>query len=248
MQMWKILDTGKQSAEENMRLDGELLEKADLFPRPILHLYDWSGDSATHGYFTDPCEFLNVENAKKLGLSLARRPTGGGIVFHIWDMAFSVLVPSHCPEFSTHTLQNYAFINHAVLAAIKEFLDPSPSLSLTSDDFSPLDSDCMHFCMAKPTQYDVMWEGRKLAGAAQRKTKKGFLHQGTIALVIPPHDYLEQVLLAGTRVKEAMLAHTYPLLGKSASQSQMSAAKQRLTALLTTHLTHASLSLSHDEQ
>jgi lipoate-protein ligase A len=248
MEIWKILDTGKQSAEENMRLDVELLEKADLFPRPILHLYEWSGDCATHGHFTDPYQFLNGENAKRLELNLAKRPTGGGIVFHIWDMAFSVLVPSHCPEFSTHTLQNYAFINNAVLSAIKEFLGPSLSLSLTSDDFFPLDSDCLHFCMAKPTLYDLMWEGKKVAGAAQRKTKKGFLHQGTIALVMPPRKYLEQVLLAGTRVKEAMLAHTCPLLGKSASQSQMSAAKQRLAALLATHLTDASLSLSHDEQ
>ena len=243
MSDWEIIDTGIQSAEENMRFDTELLEKADEFARPVLHLYEWAGDSATYGYFTEPKELLNLDNAKTLRLQLARRPTGGGIVFHIWDMAFSVLVPAHCPEFSMNTLENYAFVNNAVLAAIKEFLDHHPPLSLTPDDFSPWDPDCFHFCMAKPTKYDVMWEGRKVAGAAQRKTKKGFLHQGTIALVMPPPNYLEQILLPGTKVKEAMQAHTCPLLGRSATDLQMDVTKQRLRALLATHLSHASLAL-----
>ncbi len=108
----------------------------------------------------------------------------------------------------------------------------------------PWDSQCKHFCMAKPTKYDVMWEGRKVAGAAQRKTKKGFLHQGSIALVMPPPEYLEHILLPGTKVHEAMQAHTCPLLGKAASKEQMDDAKQRLRQLLATHLTQASLLLT----
>ena len=244
MSEWEILDTGRQSAEENMRLDAELLEKADSFSKPILHFYDWEGDCATYGHFTDPAKLLHLENAKRLSLHLARRPTGGGIILHIWDMAFSVLVPSHCPEFSTNTLENYAFVNNAVLAAIKEFLGDQPPLSLTPTDFSPWDPDCAHFCMAKPTQYDVMWGERKVAGAAQRKTRKGFLHQGTIALVIPPRDYLEQILLPGTKVHEAMQAHSCPILGEEVGE--MDAAKAYLRSALTTHLSKASLLCSSE--
>src|ERR1700722_17844121 len=142
MPEWEILDTRRKTREENMRLDAELLEKADSFSKPVLHLYEWEGDSATYGYFTDPAKLLHLDNANRLSLSLARRPTGGGIIFHIWDMAFSVLVPSHCSEFSTNTLENYAFVNNAVLAAIKEFLGGKPPLSLTPVDFSPWDTAC----------------------------------------------------------------------------------------------------------
>lgn len=244
MSEWEIIDTEVQSAEENMRFDTELLEQADTRSRPVLHLYEWAGESATYGYFTDPQELLDLSQAQNLRLHLARRPTGGGIVFHIWDMAFSVLVPAHCPEFSINTLENYAFVNRAVLAAVQEFLDHRPPLTLTPDDFSPWDADCFHFCMAKPTKYDVMWDGKKVAGAAQRKTRKGFLHQGTIALVMPPGEYLKQILRPGTRVQEAMQAHTCPLLGRSASAEQIAQAKQCLRALLTTHLNLASIPLS----
>jgi lipoate---protein ligase len=243
MSDWQVIDTGCQSAEENMRLDAELLEGADAFSHPILHFYEWTGDSATYGCFTDPAELLNLDKVRQLSLQLARRPTGGGIVFHVWDMAFSVLIPAICCEYSLNTLQNYAFVNNAVLAAVKEFLDQRAPLALIPEDFISWDPDCFHFCMAKPTKYDVVWEGRKIAGAAQRKTRKGFLHQGTIALVPPNIDDLDQILLPGTRVRDAMLAHTCPLLEKSSQKSEINAAKQRLRILLTTHLNHASLTL-----
>jgi lipoate-protein ligase A len=49
--------------------------------------------------------------------------------------------------------------------------------------------------MAKPTKYDVMWEGKKVGGGAQRRTKYGFLHQGTISLGRPDEEFLSGILL-----------------------------------------------------
>jgi lipoate-protein ligase A len=237
---WEILDSGCQRADENMHLDSELLGRADQFSRPILHLYEWAGDSATYGHFIDPSQFLNLDSVRTLGLQLARRPTGGGIVFHMWDMAFSVLIPASCPEFSLNTLDNYAFVNHAVLCAAREFLDQPSQFSLISKDCHSWDTHCGHFCMAKPTKYDLVWKERKIAGAAQRKTRKGFLHQGTIAMVPPNEEYLTQVLLPGTKVREAMRAHTHPLCSQ---QSELTDAKKQLRSLLATHLRYASLKL-----
>lgn len=229
---WEILDTGSGTAEENMALDARLLE--GLTDHPILHFYEWENDSATHGYFLKPEEFLDLERVKKRGLDLAQRPTGGGIVFHIWDMAFSVLVPENAPFFSLNTLENYAFVNNAVLNAAKEFL--RATCQLIPDDAPLFDDSCGKFCMARPTKYDVMYQGRKVAGAAQRKRKQGYLHQGTIALMMPEQDYMEDILLPGSRVLEAMQAFTFPLLGKGATRSDLSEAKQTLQKLLITFL------------
>ncbi|NGX47377.1 MAG: Octanoyltransferase LipM [Chlamydiae bacterium] len=208
---WNLLDTGTQSAESNMRLDAELLENLDQHTLPILHFYDWEGDSATYGYFINPSDYLNLEEAKKKGLNLAKRPTGGGIVFHIWDLAFSVLIPAGHPYFSDSTLDNYAFVNNAVLSAASSFLNEQPQLIPCNAE--ALDASCTSFCMAQPTKYDVVLQGKKIAGAAQRKTKKGFLHQGTIALKMPSEEYLKAVLRSETKVLEAIKAHTFPLLG-----------------------------------
>jgi lipoate-protein ligase A len=208
---WNILETKAASAEENMQLDAKLLENLEGQERPILHLYEWERQSATFGYFVKPEDLLDLAEAKKRGLDLARRPTGGGVVFHLWDLAFSVLVPAKSKLFSTNTLDNYNLVNRVVKDVVKEFIGISDEVGLTPDDAPFQDQTCVHFCMARPTKYDVMLQGKKIAGAAQRKTKDGFLHQGTIALLCPDLELLGAVLPSGA-VREAMMQTTFPLL------------------------------------
>ena len=210
--MWNILDTGSASAQKNMAIDADLLEKLSPNDTPILRFYEWEKNSATYGYFLTPASLLNLEEVKRQGLDLGRRPTGGGLVFHLYDLAFSILMPACFPSFSTNTLDNYNFINSIVKRTVRIFFEPSQNVTLLLKEPTALDKACLHFCMAKPTQYDVMLGGRKVAGAAQRKRKQGYLHQGSIALALPKEEFLDAVLLPGTQVKEAMLKNTYPIL------------------------------------
>lgn len=200
---WDILDTGDSSAADNMEFDARLLGQLGGRKNPILHLYGWKEPSVTFGHFIKPEKVINLEEASKAGLDMSRRPTGGGVVFHLWDLAFSVLIPAKCSLFSENTLENYALVNRVVQDVVEK------PTTLTPMDSDALSADCSHFCMARPTKYDVMLEGRKIAGAAQRKTKDGFLHQGTIALIPPDQELLSKLL--DVEVKEAMLKSTFPL-------------------------------------
>lgn len=218
--MWQLIDSGIKDASENMQIDALLLENLKPNDLPILHLYDWKSLSATYGYFIKPENFLNLEGVKKRGLSLARRPTGGGIVLHTCDLAFSVLVPSQHEGYSENTLENYHYVNKRVIEAIHALLDKE-NLTLLPKDPVALDSSSKNFCMAKPTIYDVMIEGRKIAGAAQRKRKQGFLHQGTISISFPKEEFLTDILLPETKVLEAMQANTYSILGENWDQKDL---------------------------
>jgi lipoate-protein ligase A len=82
--------------------------------------------------------------------------------------------------------------------------------------------------MAKPTKYDILIEGKKIIGAAQRKTKQGFLHQGTISLMMPCKELLENLLLPGTKVLEGMFTHTFPLLGQQGTKKDLLEARKLL--------------------
>ncbi len=233
--MWEIFDTGCQSAGENMKIDADLLATLEGRQQPILRLYDWQGKCATYGYLTKPEQYLNLQKVDEEGVSLARRPTGGGIVFHIWDLAFSVLVPAHCPLFSQNTLANYALVNNTVQRAVEEFAGGVLTASIIAEDALALDASCKRFCMAQPTKYDVVWNGFKIAGAAQRQTKMGFLHQGTISLKTPDLTLLENVLLPGSRVLEAMKANTFTLLPEGATDQEYQEARNQIKQLLSNH-------------
>lgn len=230
---WKIIDTGIADAEKNMMIDHELLHSlATSQENCILHFYDWKGLSATYGYFLDPYQSLNKKFIDESNLQLAQRPTGGGIVLHINDFAFSMIVPSKHPQFSVNTLDNYAFVNGLVAQAVAGFLGGLSSLKLLEQESKPLDEACGCFCMAKPTQNDVMINDRKVSGGAQRRTKHGFLHQGTISLAPVPEHYLDNLLKPGTRVHEAMMQNSFTLLDESYTKQQIEEVRQTLKNLL----------------
>lgn len=228
---WKCLDSGRKSAAENMALDQRLLDALDPSDEPLLHLYDWEGDCATYGYFVKPDRYLDLAAAERYGVSLAQRPTGGGIIFHTTDLAFSVLVPAGHPAYSLNTLDNYAFVNRIVLKAVEQFLGRPLVAELLPMEMPQKGTSCCNFCMAKPTQYDVMVGGRKVGGAAQRRTKAGFLHQGSIALGIP-NVALLQALLRDRAVFEAMQENSFSLLGSGFNFGQLQEARHQLRNLL----------------
>jgi lipoate-protein ligase A len=208
--MLKIIFTSDISAQEIMDLDKKLLEN---ITEPTLHFYNWKYPSITYGYFIDPKKYLNLENLNKLNIDIARRPTGGGIVFHLWDMAFSFLLPSTNKNFSLNTLENYFFVNSCVLSAVKDFLNiKDEDIDLIKHDFSPSESS-LNFCMARPTKYDVLIENKKVGGAAQRRIQKGYLHQGTIALLMPQKEILENILL-DKKTLSFMFSNTFALFEK----------------------------------
>jgi len=208
-------------------MDARLLKDLDPEGLPILHLYDWAGPSATYGHFIDLSKHLDLTKAADSRLALARRPTGGGIVFHIWDLAFSFLMPAGHRACSKNTLENYRFVNEVVLEAVQE------KAMLISEDAPSMTPECRHFCMARPTIYDVVYQGRKVAGAAQRRTRQGYLHQGTVSLAFPHLGLLKNILRSQEEITRAMAAYTFAPLGSLWRSEALVAARCELQHLLT---------------
>ena len=240
--MLTILDSGREAAERNMEIDQQLLLTLDQHTNPILRFYDWVQPSATFGYFSSPESLVNMQAAANYGLQLAKRPTGGGLLFHEFDFTFSFLLPAIHPLFSLNTLDNYRLVNQIVANAIQQYLhiEKPPELlccqSRSSDSMSQ-DKELRNFCMALPTVYDVISNGRKLAGAAQRRTKLGFLHQGSISLKLPSDAFLERILLSDSSIAEAMKTCSFPLLEASCSLEEQEAVKEALKGLLSKEFT-----------
>lgn len=207
----RIWETGRASAAENMGQDVFLLENLEREPAAVLHIYDWQGDAATFGHFIDPGQFFDLDAARQKGLSLQKRPTGGGIIFHSYDATFSLVIPKDHPLYSPNTMESYANVNREVVTVIGQFLGEALEPALLKASPPPQKAPSRHFCMAHPTKYDVVID-KKVGGAAQRRTRHGLLHQGSVSLVVPPLDLIASVLKEGEAIHAEMMASSQPLL------------------------------------
>ena len=152
-----------------MALDEALLENAGRTGRPVLRFYGWNEPAATFGYFQ---KFSEVERATLLR-PLIRRPTGGGIVPHDADWTYSFTAPSNHEWHSLKAEESYRCIHEWIRDAfvklkIKTELAPSAKKSLPGR------------CFVGHEKFDLLWHGKKIAGAAQRRNKLGLLIQGSI--------------------------------------------------------------------
>lgn len=237
MHHWQILDTGTENACWNMDKDRQLLHDLRRDDAPLLHLYEWKTPSITYGYFTQPAELLNLEKLSKKGVELARRPTGGGITFHFTDFAFSILIPASHPHCSTNTLNNYAFVNGLILDILTQFTNQKKEFHLHQNPLSHGCTQADHFCLAKPITYDLMLGNKKVGGGAQRRTKQGFLHQGSIILGCFNEDLMLEILPLGSPLIEIMRIHSTGILGRDVPAEALEEERKRLHHLFVTYFT-----------
>ncbi len=232
---FEIINSGCLSVQEAMLKDEALLRQLRPDSAVILHLYIISKDGITHGYFNQPHLHLNIENLLRHGMQLARRPTGGGIIFHFTDFAFSLLIPGKHPVLSTQTLNNYAWINRWVAHVLTLFKNDLAYPICYAQDLQ--NHSDVGFCMAQPTVYDLLIAGKKVAGAAQRRTHNGLLHQGSISLTLPSPKIMKDILL-NQEIFSAMQESSHCLLNDGAMGETLQSARIRLQQLLSSALNH----------
>ena len=166
--LWVLEDLEPRDAALQMALDRVLLETT---PLPILRFYRWSGPCVTVGYF----ESLEQAAANHPGLPVVRRWTGGGSVVHTDDSPYSLIVPRAEPFASVRPAESYRLIHSALARALRTAL---PGVT-TAQKTAPKRSAA---CFENPVADDLLLGGCKVAGAGQRRTRAGLLHQGSIQI------------------------------------------------------------------
>ena len=166
---WLLLNSGKCDPAFNMALDEALLENASRLNAPVLRFYGWTAPAATFGYFQKISE---VERATPLR-PLIRRPTGGGIVPHDADWTYSAVFPPGHEWHSLKAEESYRRIHDWLRRTFAEMnvateLAPCCKKSLPGQ------------CFVGHEKHDLLWHGKKIAGAAQRRNQLGLLIQGSV--------------------------------------------------------------------
>ena len=163
----------------NMAIDELMLERMDAIGKVVLRFYEWNIPSASFGYSQKPGAVTRT------GLTLVRRPTGGGVVYHDVDLTYTMVIPAGHPICELNRMDSYKVVHEPIMKAI---LDLGQGAHLAPDLGIKHDRATLQ-CFVSPSPNDVLAaDDTKLAGAAQRRTRKGILHQGSVSLKAGEHD------------------------------------------------------------
>jgi lipoate-protein ligase A len=166
-----------RSAAMNMAVDEALLETATV---AALRTYRWNHAALSFGYFGS---YVDVADQCD-GREIVRRWTGGGIVPHGDDLTYSVIIPANHPLFARSSLAIYSDLHDAIRRALEaNGIDAMLATSVSAR--------VSENCFANAVRADVISEGRKIAGAAHRRSRAGLLHQGSIQKAELPRRFLD---------------------------------------------------------
>lgn len=178
----RLIQSGFCDAATNMAIDEALfISYEENTSAPILRLYGWNPASISIGYSQKPEEVLNLDACKKENISIVRRPTGGGVIFHDDEITYSLILSESDIGLSNSVKQSFEKITAFLILAYQAF---NGHVSFAKDLHKRIShpADIAEFCFSRKEDYDILVDGKKLGGNAQKRRKKIILQHGSIPL------------------------------------------------------------------
>lgn len=209
LRLW--VDPLPRTGYENMAAD-ELLSRR---PEAWLRVYKWALPSVSYGYFDTAAMAAALFPGE--GVHYIRRWTGGGIVDHRCGHTYTLTLPARETPYPPAS-QLYEWIHGALASALRA---GGVECTLLQED-AP---DGGRACWASPVASDIVdSQGRKLAGAGQRRYRGAVLHQGLIQQC-EPADNWPQLLAEALAVSVEPLQAAEPWPGFAAELQQLCCSK-----------------------
>lgn len=183
---WRLIRSATFSGAENMARDEALLESvAGGRSLPVLRLYRWSPATVTLGYAQRGPDVVNLDSCRKLGLDVVRRCTGGRAVLHDREMTYAVVSQSRTAVFPGGILPNYQVIAR-VLQQTLASLGLDVQLAGERSRGAAGSGAEKSACFTAPGQFELLYQGHKLAGCAQKRQGDSFLQHGSVPVTVDP--------------------------------------------------------------
>lgn len=165
-----------------MAIDEALLRSFDpATSLPVLRLYGWNPPALSLGRFQKAAGVLDLERCRADGVALVRRVTGGGVIYHADELTYSlVCAPGQIPPASS-IKDSFRVLTGFLLA----FYRGLGLEAFYAADVVPEGTrlgERTAFCFAGKESFDIIANGYKIGGNAQRRLKGAIFQHGSIPL------------------------------------------------------------------
>jgi lipoate-protein ligase A len=168
-------DLVPRGAAEQMAIDTAMVDAARMDGLTLLRLYRWSGDTVSFGANEVVLRTWNRALLEQDGVACVRRPTGGRAVWHgAADLTYSWAGPARD---RAEVRRIYRDLHERLAAAIARS-DRTVALAAGGAGASLAPGACFD----APVGGEVLVNGRKVIGSAQRVFGQHLLQHGAIAI------------------------------------------------------------------
>lgn len=205
-EIWNYIDSGFSSPFYNMALDEALLDwHSEGKIAPTIRFYGWNPPTLSIGYFQKVEKEIDMDAVRRHGLGFVRRPTGGRGVLHDKELTYSFIVSEDHPRMPKTVTEAYRVISEGILHGFRLLgLDAHFAIPRTDEEKQHLKNPRSSVCFDAPSWYELVVEGRKVAGSAQTRQKGVILQHGSILLDLDEKLLFDLFKYPNERVRERL--------------------------------------------
>ena len=166
-----------------MAIDEALLRSFDpAVSLPVLRIYGWNPPSLSLGRYQKAADILDLERCRNDGVAVVRRVTGGGVIYHADELTYSLVCsPRQIP--STSSVKDSFRLLTGFLLGFYRMLDLDVLYAADGAPEGTRFGERTAFCFAGKESFDILANGRKIGGNAQRRLKEVIFQHGSIPLL-----------------------------------------------------------------
>ncbi len=160
-----------------MSVDQALLESVEESKTAVLRIYRWAPATLSLGYFqTYEDRMGHLESSH---CDLVRRASGGGAIIHDQEITYSLTVPS-TNRWAARNTEIYRLVHDSITEVLKDF--NVAAYTYDHKQHPPAEKPNSFLCFQRRYDGDLICDGYKVVGSAQRRNKQAVLQHGSILL------------------------------------------------------------------
>ncbi len=185
---WRLLPLRIDDAFTSMAIDEALLKlNAEGKSQNTIRFWRWLPSTVSLGWFQSVEREVDLGVAKKYGVDVVRRITGGGAVFHDYDGELTYSVVCKQSDVPTDIIESYKFICGGLVCGFEQ-------LGVKAE-FKPVN--------------DVQVNGRKISGSAQTRRWGSVLQHGTILISPNVRQMFELLRVSPEKISDKFIASVF---------------------------------------
>lgn len=205
--VWRFIKSGNGTPADNMAIDeAMLIAHSEGKTPPTVRFYGWSPATLSIGYFQRAEDEVDFDELRKQGVGFVRRPTGGRAVLHDRELTYSMIVSESYPAMPTTVNEAYRVLSEGLLCGFRRLGLRAEMVNLAAEEEKAkyVSTAGSAACFDSPSWYELVVEGRKIAGSAQTRSRGVILQHGSILLEMDADQLFSLLRFSNERVKERL--------------------------------------------